>query len=441
MTGASMPDPMLTKLREVAVRAKRDPHHRFFSLAHLIDVAALERAYLRIRNDASVGVDGVTKLDYGQKLLENLQRLHERLKAGKYRHQHIRRVHIPKGDGKTRPIGVSCLEDKIVQEALREVLEVVYEQDFMNCSYGFRRRRSAHDAIRAFDKVVYRGEVKWVLEADIKSFFDSLDRTRLMEMLQQRIADGTMLRLVGKCLNVGVLDGAEFSTPVEGTTQGSVLSPLLGNVYLHHVLDLWFERDVRPRLRGKAHLIRYADDFVIGLERLDDAERVYDVLPKRMGRFNLTLHPDKTRLIPFERPSTGQTGKGPGTFDFLGFTLYWRRTRRGRWQMFCMTRRARLRKAIQTVSDWCRDHRHWSVADQHAALTRRIQGHMNYFGVNGNMRSLAILVLKAERAWHKWLCRRSQRSRLNWERFKDLLQVYPLPKPRIMVQIWGGAMP
>jgi group II intron reverse transcriptase/maturase len=423
-------------LRKVAERARQEPAGKFHSLAHLIDAPSLERAYHRLRKDAAVGVDGITKEEYGRDLRSRLPGLHARLKSQRWRHQPIRRVNIFKEPGKTRPIGVSTIEDKIVQDAVREVLETIYEQGFLDCSYGFRPKRSAHDALRALNRVVYRGEVNWILEADIVSFFDSLDRIQLKRMLRHRVADGSLLRLVGKCLHVGVVDGEEYSEPEQGTTQGSVISPLLGNVYLHYVLDLWFERVVKPRLRGKAILVRYADDFVIGFERRDDAERVMAVLPKRMGRYGLTLHADKTRLVPFKRP-TGAGGRGPASFDFLGFTLHWRRTRRGRWQMWCKTRRARLRRAIQAVAEYCRRHRHDPVKDQHAALMRRLQGHFNYFGVNGNVRSLQSLVWATARIWHKWLRRRSQRSRLNWERYNALLLRLPLPKPRIMVQLWG----
>jgi hypothetical protein len=238
-------------------------------------------------------------------------------------------------------------------------------------------------------------------------------------------------------LHVGVLDGVELTTPDEGTVQGSTLSPLLGNVYLHYALDLWFAEEVRPRLRGKAILVRYADDAVLGFERQDDAERAMAVLGKRMIRFGLTLHPDKTRLLSFRRPSRSQgEGKGPATFDFLGFTWYWRRTRKGSWAVACKTRRVRLARAIKAVSDWCREHRHLPVKEQHAALRRRIQGHLNYFGVNGNIRSLGILLHQTQRAWHKWLNRRSQRARLTWERFTDSLRDYPLPIPRVVVEIW-----
>ena len=425
-------------LVKVVERAQREPAGRFHSLAHLIDVPALERAYHRQRSDAAVGVDGVTKEQYGQHLEANLQELHARLKAKRYRHQPIRRVHIPKEHGKTRPIGISAFEDKVVQDAVREVLDAIYEQDFLDCSYGFRPKRSAHDAVRTLKRVVDQGEVQWIFEADIVSFFDSVDRTALRQMLEVRIADGSLLRLIGKCLHVGVLEGDVVAEPELGTTQGSVLSPLLGNVYLHHVLDLWFETEVKPRLRGQATLIRFCDDFLIGFEREDDARRVQAVLGKRLGRFGLTLHPDKTRLVPFRRPPKAQqSGKGPGTFDFVGFTFYWQRTRYGHWRMGCKTRRASLRRAKTAIYDWCRRHRHQSIEAQHAALTRRVRGHFNYFGVSGNSRSLLRLVEATKRAWYKWLRRRSQRTRLNWERLTAMLLWWPLPRPRITVQMWG----
>jgi hypothetical protein len=247
------------------------------------------------------------------------------------------------------------------------------------------------------------------------------------------------MRLIGKCLHVGVLDGAVMVEPELGTAQGSVLSPLVGNVYLHYVLDRWFETEVKPRLQGKATLIRYCDDFIIGFEREDDARRVMAVLDKRMGRFGLALHPDKTRLLPFRRPPKSQpSGKGPATFDFVGFTFYWTRSRQGYWWMTCKTRRASLRRAKKAIYDWCRRHRHLSSKEQHAALHRRLRGHFNYFGVNGNYNSMMQLVEATKRAWYKWLRRRSQRTRLNWERFTDMLRWWPLPRPRITVRIWDG---
>jgi group II intron reverse transcriptase/maturase len=425
-------------LFRVAEAARRDPG-RLLSLAHHIDVDALRRAYNRIRKKAAVGIDGITKDMYGGDLEANLRELHQRLKLMRYQHQPILRVFIDKEGGKKRPIGISTTEDKIVQDVLRELLEVIYEQDFLDCSYGFRPGRKAHDALRVLNGAIYRGEARWILEADIVSFFDRLDRKHLKELLQKRIADKSLMRLIGKCLHVGVLDGGVVEVPEEGTVQGSTLSPLLANVYLHYVLDVWFEQEVRPRLRGKAILIGYCDDFVIGFERLDDAERVNDVLGKRLGQYGLELHPDKSRLLDFRRPPPKQLGKGPGTFDLLGFTFLWKRSRRGRWYVETKTRVSSLRRAKTALNRWCRRHRHWTVKEQHTALVRRIQGHFNYFGVQGNTRSLNLLVFAVGGIWFKWLNRRSQRSTLTWQRFNDMLSEYPLPKPKARISLWEKA--
>lgn len=437
MTASPRAESMTPGLLRVMERAKSDPTCRFTSLVHLLDQAALERAYRRLRKGAATGVDGVTKEAYGQDLQVKLTNLHARLKAMTWRHQPIRRVQIPKEQGKTRPIGISTVEDRVVQEAVREVLEGLYEPQFRGVSYGFRPGRSAHDALRALNGALVRGNVNWILEADIASFFDSIDRTKLMEMLQERVADSKLLRLVGKCLHVGVLEGQEYSEPDEGTVQGSGLSPLLGNIYLHHVLDLWVECDVCPRLQGKAILVRYADDFVIGFEREDDASKVMGVIGRRFERYGLRLHPDKTRLLSFRRPRSGrQEGKGSATFDFLGFTLYWGRTRVGRWMPAFKTRKARLRRAMAAAAESCRRHRHEPVKEQHATLTRKLVGHFNYFGVNGNLRSLARLAHEVRRSWRAGLGRRSQQGVMTWARFNAMLRRYPLPTPRIRVQIW-----
>lgn len=433
---------MSPELSKVVERAKKDPEARFHSLAHYLDEAALKRAFARIRKDAATGVDGVSKEEYARHLDENIRDLHQRLRTQQYRHRPILRVHIPKGPGsrETRPIGISTIEDKIVQGALREVLEAIYEQDFLPCSYGFRPGRSAHDALGVLDRMLYSERIRWVLEADIRSFFDSIDRKKLMEILQIRIADGSILRLVGKCLHVGVLDGEEFTEPEDGTAQGSIISPLLGNVYLHHALDLWFEREVRPGLRGHARLIRYADDFIIGFTTREDAQRVIAALWERMAAFGLTLHPDKTRIIPFARPSRSDKGSStsvPGTFDFLGFTLHWRMTRKGNWVPTMKTRRASLRKTLIRVSAWCRRHRHRPLAEQHAALSSKLHGHYQYFGVNGNSRCLGKVWHQVKRIWFKWLQRRGQHKPIRWKRFGAYLAHFPLPTPRVRKRIWA----
>src|SRR5262252_4778865 len=384
MSDAATSWKMSPGLTRVAERAKAYPDVQLLALAHHIDEPALERVYRRLRKDAAVGVDGITVEQYGEQLAANLQALRARMKAGQYRHQPIRRVNIPKASGGTRPIGISTVEDKIVQGALRDVLEAIYEQDFFDCSYGFRPGRSAHDAIRTLNQVVMRGHANYIVEADIGSFFDNIDRKMLMEMLRSRIADERLMRLVGKCLHVGVLDGTRVLEPSDGTAQGSSLSPLLGNVYLHHVLDVWFEREVRPHLQASSALVRYADDFVLCFEHSDDVAYVWSILEERFKTFGLTLHPKKTRSLAFRPPAQGGEGGG-ATFDFLGFTLHWQRTRWGAWRVAFRTRGARLRRAINAATEWCRSHR----------------------------------------------------ARMGWRRFNELLRAHPLPATRIKVQIWN----
>jgi RNA-directed DNA polymerase len=437
MSDAPTSEGVTTKRLKVAERAKREPEARLLALARLIDEEMLKEAYERIRKDAAVGVDGVKKEDWGKALDANIKGLRERMKQGRYRHQPIRRAYIPKESGKHRPIGISCIEDKVVQNALTMVLEIIYEPVFLECSYGFRPGRNAHDALRTLNAESMRGKINWVLEADIESYFDSIDRKQLMEMLRQRVNDESFMRLIGKCLHVGVLEGEQYTEPGTGTAQGSSLSPILGNVYLHHVLDVWFEREAKPRLKGHAYLARYADDYVIGFELEHDARRVMEALSKRMMKYGLRLHAEKTRLFPFNKPPSGQSGgKGPGSFDFLGFTLYWRRTRRGNWAQNFRTRTARLRRSKQAIDDFCQSQRHKSIKEQHASLRRRVHGHINYFGVNGNLSSVAGLVRATERSWYKWLRRRSNRTRLTWQRFQMLLRAFPLPAPQVKVSLW-----
>jgi RNA-directed DNA polymerase len=320
--------PMSTRQQQIAARAKRSPELGFTSLAHLIDLEWLHRAYQRTRPDGAPGVDGQTAADYEVDLMGNLQSLLDRAKSGTYRAPPVRRAHIPTGDSttETRPIGIPTFEDKVLQRAVVMVLETIDEQDFLDCSYGFRPGRSAHQALEAWWRQTTAMGGGWILEVDIRKFVDTLDQAQLRELLTQRVRDGVLLRLIGKWLKAGVQEDGSLTFPETGTPQGGVVSPLLANVYLHYVLDVWFEREVKPRLRGRAFLIRYADDFVMGFACEEDARKVLDVLPKRFGKYGLTLHPDKTRLVPFHRPPSTKptpgtpTASQPGTFDLLGFT-------------------------------------------------------------------------------------------------------------------------
>jgi group II intron reverse transcriptase/maturase len=425
-------------LQKVAHRARCDRHVQFNALAHYIDPSQLLKAFRRLQAKAAVGVDGVTKHEYGEALESNLHDLHQRLRAGRYRHQPVRRVHIPKGPGKTRPIGIAATEDKVVQTAVRDVLEAIYEQDFLDCSFGFRPGRRAHDALRELRGDLDQGRIGWILEADLLDYFGSIDRTVLQEFLRTRIVDRSFLRLVGKCVHVGVLDGEVYEEPEGGTVQGSTLSPMLGNIYLHYALDVWFENVVRPRMRGYVRMWRFADDFILGFQHREDADRVLRVLGKRLAKFMLRLHPEKTRLVDFRRPGRKQQdGKGVSTFDFLGFTFHWRRTRRGVWVPDLRTRTASLHKAQKAIADFCRRQRHKPIRVQHAGLVARIRGHFNYFGIQGNYHRLAVLNPWARRMWFKWLNRRSQRASYTWERFSDLLHDFPLPRPRISIPLWS----
>jgi RNA-directed DNA polymerase len=417
------------KLAKVMELARKDPGLRLRSLAHVLDEHTLQQSFHRLRKDAAVGVDGVTKEEYGRSLAENIRGLHDRMRTARYRHQPIRRVRIPKANGALRPLGISCAEDKIVQGALTTLLTAIYEPVFLECSYGFRPNRSAHDAIKALHDST-TGEVSWILEADIETFFDSIDRKKLMEELAKRIDDESLLRLIGKCLHVGVLEGESYTVPDVGTAQGSALSPLLGNVYLHYALDDWFAREVVPRMRGQAKLIRYADDFVIAFEFKEDADRMMQVLPQRLDRYGLRLSPEKTRLIPFRHPRDGDDGNGTSTFDFLGFTWYWG-YKSGRWNVCVKTRTSRMTRALAAITAWCRLHRHDAVREQHRGLTRRLQGHFNYFAVTTNGKQVWRLLYWATRIWRKWLTRRGQRSRISWARFQMMERALPLPRPKL----------
>jgi group II intron reverse transcriptase/maturase len=438
MNGTSTPASISTKLERIAKLAKQMPGAPLRTLAHHIDIEWLREAYRRTRKDGAVGVDGQTAAEYAAQLEGNLRSLLDRAKSGDhYRAPPVRRVHIPKGDGsKTRPIGIPTFEDKVLQRAVAMVLEAVYEQDFLACSYGFRPGRGAHDALQAVWEQTMSMDGGWVLEADIEGFFDAIDHARLREVLQKRVSDGVLLRLIGKWLNAGVMEEGAIYHPDSGTPQGGVISPLLANVFLHEVLDLWFEREVKPRLKGRASLVRYADDFVIVFALEQDARRVEEVLGKRFAKYGLRLHPEKTRLVRFERPPRGrkpERHERPETFDLLGFTLHWGKSRKGNWVVQRKTMSSRLTRARHRISMWCRDHRHLPISEQHVALSRKLRGHDAYYGVTGNYRRLELLRLWLRRDWLKWLRRRSRAAaRQNWEWMEGVLKRYPLPVPTIV---------
>jgi group II intron reverse transcriptase/maturase len=440
MAGTPSPETISTRQLELAKRAERVPDEALLTLSHFIDLDWLREAYHRTRKDGAAGVDGQVAADYEVDLDANLSRLLERFKTGRYRAPPVKRVYIPKGDGKRlRPIGIPTLEDKVLQRAVVMLLEPIYEQSFSDCSYGFRPGRSAHQALDDLWRQMMSLSTCWLIELDIESFFDRVDRALLQEMVARRVGDGVIRRVIGKWLRAGVLEGTQLSYPKQGTPQGGVISPMLANIYLHEVLDQWFEEDVKPRLKERAFMIRYADDAVLGFEQEEDAERVFEVLPKRFAKYALTLHPEKTRLLPFHKPGPNDRPRGgPGqsrSFDFLGFTLYWGRSRKGNWVVRRKTAKDRLSRALRAVEQWCRRHRHAPVTWQHERLSRKLRGHYAYYGMTGNGRSLASFRHHVERIWRKWLRRRSN-AKLPWSRFSAFLQRSPLPPARIVHSVY-----
>jgi RNA-directed DNA polymerase len=422
-----------TKLQRIAELARTAPQMAIRTLAHHIDVEFLRVAYEQTRKDGAVGVDGQTGADYAVDLESNLQSLLDRFKSGTYRAPPVRRVEIPKGDGTTRPIGIPTFEDKVLQRAVATVLNAVYEQDFLDCSYGFRPGRSAHQAIDSLWTGLMGMKGGWVIDLDIRKFFDSVEHGHLRTILDQRVRDGVIRRSIDKWLNAGVQQDGSLWYPDDGTPQGGVISPLLANIYLHEVLDVWFEREVRPRLDGSACLVRYADDVAIAFEQETDARRVMTVLVKRFAKYGLTVHPEKTKLIDFRKPGDGHH---PGSFDVLGFTHFWGKSRNGWWVVQRKTAGSRFGRALQRVADWCRRNRHLPVREQHDVLVKKVVGHYNYFGITGNGRALGRFFHEVTRVWRMWLDRRSRRGHMNWARFKLLSSRYRLPTPRIVHSVY-----
>lgn len=423
--------PHLTRVSEAA---RKDRRTQFTALLHHIDADALYRAYCRLKRGASAGVDGITVEHYDRNLGENLQDLCNRVHTGSYRPLPVRRVYIPKADGGQRPLGVPALEDKIVQGAVAELLSAIYEVDFLGLSYGFRPGRGCQQALGALHTALMTQNVNWVLDADFRKFFDSVDHEWLLRMLAHRIADPRVLRLIGQWLKAGVLESGDWQETRQGTPQGAGISPLLSNIFLHYVLDLWVHQWRQRTARGKVCLVRYADDFVMGFQYAADARRMLADLRERVAKFGLTLHEDKTRLIEFGRlPSLDrrrQDRKRCETFAFLGFTHYCGWTRDGRFVVKRQTQSKRLTAKLKVLRQDARQRRHAPVAEQHAWLSHVLRGHYAYFGLPSNFRMLRVFYEQVIKLWYDALRRRSQRG-MTWTEFRKLIAQFPLPKPRI----------
>ena len=422
-----------TKLNRIAERSRRCPQERFTSLMHLINERHLKECFNGLEAGKASGIDGMTKEEYAKIAEERIPELVAEMKRQAYKPAGVRRVYIPKANGKMRPLGIPTLESKVVQSAMRRILDAVYEPTFLNCSYGFRPKRSCHNALKRVDEVVKTGRIHYIVEADIKGYFDHVDHGWLMKFLEIRIADRNLLRLIVRFLKAGVWEEREWKGTDEGTPQGGIISPVLANVYLHYVLDEWFEKEYRSKCKGKAELIRYADDFVVCFEKQEEAERFQKAVEERMKAHGLELEESKTRIVAF---SPRRFGKRSGVFEFLGFTHYVGRSRKGYFRMKRRTSGKKLRMKIVAFKKWLKEVRcQLPLAEIWTKTRQKILGHYRYYGVTDNSKRLEEYRHRVEGMLFKWLNRRSQRLSMSWQNFEQYLKRYPLPAPRIYVSV------
>src|SRR3974377_1639232 len=424
-----------TKRQRIAELARSKRGVALSTLHHVIDLEWLKEAYRLTRKDGALGIDGVTAADYAENLEANLLDLLRRIKSVRYQAPPVRRAYIPKADGSRRPLGLPTLEDKVAQRAIVMVLEAVYEQDFLVCSYGFRPGRSAHQALQGLRTGFMSHGLRWVLDIDIVKYFDSIPHSHLRAVLDRRVTDGVIRRMIDKWLKAGVLEDGLLRHATESSPQGGVVSPCLSNIFLHHVLDEWFEFEVRPRLKGRCTLIRFADDAVLAFEDFLDAKRVLGVLGKRLARYGLTLHPDKTRFVDFRNnpPNwTAHAATNGTSFTFLGFTHVWGKSRAGKNVVRQVTAKNRYARALAAVTAWCRVNRHQPIPDQSAHLTAMMRGHYAYYGISGNFRRIRWYAHQVARIWQKWLSRRDRGGRLRCNQFTALRKRHPLPAARLV---------
>ena len=417
-----------TKLQAIAEKAGNQPGYRFRNLYGMLNEEMLKDSWQYIRKDAACGVDRISAEEYKQNLDENIHQLVENLKKKRYRAKLVRRQYIPKGNGKLRPLGIPATEDKLLQLAVKRILEAIYEQDFLGSSYGYRPNIGAHDAVEKLTYELQFGNYNYVVEADIKGFFDNIDHEWLLKMLAERIDDKALLRLIEKWLKAGVLDtDGKVIRPETGTPQGGIISPILANVYLHYVLDVWFEKVVKRHCKGKSCIIRFADDYVCAFENQSDAQRVYEVMGKRLGKFGLELSAEKTRVISF----SPNEKSGKNSFDFLGFEFRWGKDLKGKAHVKRRTARKKLRNSMKRFNEWCKENRHLRLPELFSRLNAKLRGHYNYFGVIGNYLSLEQFYYHVQKMLFKYLNRRGQRRSYNWEGFNQLIEQFQLVKPHI----------
>jgi len=421
-----------SSLVRIKLAAIKNPDMAFTSIAHRIDLHLLKRSYREINKSKSTGVDKISAKEYSENLDRNLFDLYTCLIQGKYKTCPVKRIWIDKEGGKKRPIGIPALEDKIVQKAVAILMTMIFDENFYDFSYGFRTGFNQHMAIHQIRESCYANRVNWIVSADITGLFDNIDHTLLMEMIKKRVSDGTILKLIGKWLKAGVSENGSVSFSDKGTPQGGVISPVLSNIFLHYVLDDWLFKTVGKYMKGKWFVIRYADDFILGFESKDDALKVMKVLPKRFNKFGLELHPEKTQMIPFGKPTRAHKGKGLLTFDFLGFTFYWGKSLKRNWIIKKKTIGKRLRRSMARIWEWCKENRHVNMIEQYKALSAKLRGYYQYYGVHGNYKSIEAVYDHVYKAWRYWLCRRGSKKTVFFDKLK---KEFVLPKPRIVHNI------
>jgi len=427
---------METKLERIAQIAKSNPKERFTSLIHLINKETLMQCHEEMNGRKASGVDEVTKAEYEENFEANVEDLIAIMKRQAYKPQPAKRVYIPKpGTDKKRPLGIPAYEDKLVQAALAKILNAIYEQDFMECSFGFRPNRGCHDALKLLNKIVNDRDIRYVVDTDIKGFFDNVDHEWMMKFVELRIADVNLCRLINRFLKAGIIDaGIKYDTP-QGTPQGGVCSPILGNIYLHYIIDLWFEKVVRKYCKGKAYMVRYADDSIFCFQYEEDAIKFYRSLIKRLEKFNLTVAEDKTKIIELKK-ADNDDDKGDNSFDFLGFTHYVGRGRDGRKRVMRKTSKKKYKASLLRCKEWMKKNRTLTVETFMKTMKAKIQGHCNYYGVTDNGRAIGNFIDECRSFIYKWLNRRSQKKSFNWDKFVLFLKIYPLPKAKIRVNIF-----
>jgi len=438
MVSTEVQPDMQTKLNLITKHTIKDKSFKFTSLAHLLNENSLKECFHMLKRNKAPGLDHVTYEEYETYLNTNIQKLVKRMKAGKYYPQPVRRVYIPKGEGKKRPLGIPALEDKIVQMGITRILNSIFEPNFLDCSYGFRSGRNCHQALKQLDNSIMTKPVNHLIDADIHSFFDNVDHDWLMKMLEEKIADKKVLKIIKKFLKAGIMEADKLYQTKEGTPQGGILSPTLSNIYLHYILDLWVEKIIKRDMRGYVELLRYCDDFIVLVQYKNEAEKILTEMDKRLNKFGLDLSKEKTRLIEFGRyAKINAKDKKPDTFDFLGFTHFCDKTRNGSFKVGRKTRRKKFNLNLKKMNSWLKAVRNrvktkewWKI------VSAKLRGHFEYYGISGNYATIKDFYQLALRLVFKWINRRSQKKSMNWKQFINYLKYYPLPLPKIKHNIY-----